>query len=265
VREWIEVKESTGKGLGVFATTDIPCGARVLAEEPLLRRDEENGSSIDILSAFEKLSVSQKNSYLQLRGFAGAAFKRAAEDETGRAWQAMSPMERKILTIWAANTFGHVFLLGSRFNHSCIPNINFAYNPDLDKETFHAVRNITAGEELTITYIDGMNRTRKQRQVELDKRGFICDCPACENTKEGETREKKRAQMLDLDQALAIQMRLRTSAAWSQATRLTQRLAAIQRSEGLLTRPLGITSVHQSSPPIESDSILDIMTLLRSV
>jgi hypothetical protein len=85
VREWIEVKESTGKGLGVFATTDIPCGARVLAEEPLLRRDEENGSSIDILSAFEKLSVSQKNSYLQLRGFAGAAFKRAAEDETGRA------------------------------------------------------------------------------------------------------------------------------------------------------------------------------------
>jgi hypothetical protein len=83
------VKESTGKGLGVFATTDIPRGARVLAEEPLLKVDEKYGSAKDILLAFERLSVSQKNSYLQLRGYAGAAFKRSAEKEIGRAWQAM--------------------------------------------------------------------------------------------------------------------------------------------------------------------------------
>jgi hypothetical protein len=227
--------------------------------------DEENGSSKDILTAFKKLSVSRQNSYLQLRGFAGAAFKRSAEKEIGRTWQAMLPTERKILAIWAANAFGHVFLLGSRFNHSCIPNIHFAYNPDLDKETFHAVRNITAGEELTITYVDGMNRTKGQRQVELDERGFVCDCPACENTEEGAMKEEKRAKMFDMDQDIAIQLRLRTPAAWSKAMRLTQRLAAIQKSEGLLTRPLGITSVFQSFLPIKSDSILDIMTLPRPV
>ena len=186
MRDSIEVKESTGKGLGVFAITDIPCGARVLAEEPLLRVDEGNGSAKDILSAFQKLSVSQQHLYLQLHGFAGAAFKRSAEKEIGRAWPASPLRERDILAIWAANGFGHVFLLGSRFNHSCIPNIHFAYNPTLDKETFHAVRNIAAGEELTITYIDGMNRTRGQRKVELDERGFVCDCPACENTKDGQ-------------------------------------------------------------------------------
>jgi hypothetical protein len=265
MRAWIEVKESAGKGLGVFATADIPCGTRVLAEEPLLKVDEENGSTKDILLAFEKLSVSQKESYLQLREFAGAAFKCSAEAEIGRDWEAMSPLERKILAIWAANAFGHVFLLGSRFNHSCIPNIHFAYNPDLGKETFHAVRNITAGEELTITYIDGINRTKGQRLAELDKREFVCDCPACENTEEGAMKETKRAEMFHLDQNLAIELRLHTPAAWSQALRLAQRLAAMQKSEGLLTRPLGITSVFQSSLPIRSNSILDIMTLLRPV
>jgi hypothetical protein len=253
VREWIEVKESTGKGLGVFATTDIPCGARVLAEEPLLKVDEEDGSAKDILSAFEKLSVSQKNSYLQLHGLAGAAFKRSAEKEIGRAWQAMSPVERKVLAIWAANAFGHVFLLGSRINHSCIPNIHFAYNPDLDKETFHAVRYITAGEELTITYIDGTNRTRAQRRAELDERGFLCDCSACEDTIEGKKKEEKRANLLKLDQDLALTLRIRTPAAWSQAVRLAQSLAAIQKSEGLLTRALGITYVSRSSRSFKSD------------
>jgi hypothetical protein len=59
VRERIEVKESTGKRLGVFAITDILCGACVLAEEPLLKVDEEDGSAKDMLFAFEKLSVSQ--------------------------------------------------------------------------------------------------------------------------------------------------------------------------------------------------------------
>ena len=80
------MRESTGKGLGVFAVTDIPCGARVLAEEPLLKVDEENGILKDILSAFRKLSASQKDSYLQLHRFAGAAFKHSAEKEVGRAW-----------------------------------------------------------------------------------------------------------------------------------------------------------------------------------
>ena len=127
----------------------------------------------------------------------------------------MSPLKREVLAIWAVNAFGQVFLLGSRFNHSCIPNIHFAYNPNLGKETFHTVRYITAGEELTITYIDCMNRTKGQRQVGLDERGFVCDCLACENTKERAMKEEQRAKMLDLDQDLAISLRLRTPAAWS--------------------------------------------------
>ena len=85
MRESIKVKESTGKGLGVFAVTDIPCRACVLAKEPLLKADKGNSSAKDILSAFKKLSVSQQHLYLQLRRFAGAAFKRSAEKEIRQA------------------------------------------------------------------------------------------------------------------------------------------------------------------------------------
>lgn len=39
----------------------------------------------------------------------------------------------------------------------------------LKEEIFHAIRDIMAGEELTVMYINGTNRTRDQRKAELDK------------------------------------------------------------------------------------------------
>lgn len=96
-----------------------------------------------------------------------------------------------------------MFAFGPRINHSCIPKIHFAWNSSVEKETFHVVRDIAVDEELFIMYNLGTNRTRKQRQLELDKYEFLCDCPACENTIEGKKREEKRAQLFTLDQELA--------------------------------------------------------------
>jgi hypothetical protein len=156
-------------------------------------------------------------------------------------WQEIPELHRTVLAIYAANAFGRVFLLGSRINHSCLPNINFAYNSMLEKETFHAIRDITAGEELTIMYINGTNRTRSQRQAELDKWGFRCTCPACENTLQGRKREEKRAQLFTLDQGLAMNIRFGTEKSWRKALQMAQRMAAIQKSEGLLNRELGVS------------------------
>lgn len=115
----------------------------------------------------------------------------------GQAWLDLSVLHRKVLAIYAANAFGGgggagVFLLGSCINNSCLPNINFTYNIVLKEETLHAIRDITEGSELTIMYIDGTNRTRDQRQAQLDERGIRCVCLACENTPQGRKREEKR-------------------------------------------------------------------------
>lgn len=194
----VEVKASALKGLGVFTKANIPCGSRVFAEPALLEVKGE--SAKDIVRAFESLPLSQQNLYLDLHRYACQRFKRAVEREMEQGWKKILELHRRVLAIYAVNAFGNVFLLGSRINHSCIPNIHFANNSVLEQETFHAVRDIMAGEELTITYISGTNHTRSQRQAELDKWGFQCTCPACDNTLQGREREQKRVELSVLDQ-----------------------------------------------------------------
>ncbi|KFY65616.1 hypothetical protein V496_02447 [Pseudogymnoascus sp. VKM F-4515 (FW-2607)] len=138
-RHLIEQKESQGRGLGIFATGYIPCGTRIVAESALLKisRDTTTDAKV-IVRAFEGLSSSQKKAYLELHDYACDLFKRAAEREMDQDWEKIPELHRKVLGVWAANAFGSVFLLGSRINHSCTPNVNFAYNSALEKETYHA-------------------------------------------------------------------------------------------------------------------------------
>ncbi|KAF2825868.1 SET domain-containing protein, partial [Ophiobolus disseminans] len=195
-RHLIEVKESKGRGLGVVAIADIPRGTRVVAEAGLLQIDRSHTGSKDILRAFESRLPSEKSAYLELHAYACNALKRTTEQELGMPWLRISALHRKVLSIWDANTFGDVFPLGSRLNHSCIPNINFAYNPSLEKETFHAVRDIAGGDELTVMYINGVSHTYSQRQAELTKWGFTCTCPGCDTTAaDHEEKEEKRAKL----------------------------------------------------------------------
>lgn len=237
----VEVRESGGKGLGVFARSNIPQGTRVISEPALLEVSSVDSNAKDIVLAFDQLPLSQQESFLKLHGYACDSFKRAAEREMQQTWQEIPELHRTVLAIYAANAFGSVFLLGSRINHSCLPNIHFAYNSMLKEETFHAIRDIMAGEELTIMYINGTNRTRDQRKAELDKWGFTCSCPVCEDTLQGKEREEKRAQLFALDQELAMDAQLGSEKSCGKALRVAQRMAAIQISEGILHRELGVS------------------------
>ncbi|KAJ5374219.1 hypothetical protein N7517_006225 [Penicillium concentricum] len=116
------------------------------------------------MPAFERLPPSRQESLLEPYGYAGELSKHFVEFEIGKSWEELPELHRKVFAIYAANTFGgFVFFLGYRLNHSCIPNLNFAYNPILKEEMFHIIRDIMAGEQLTVMYIEGTNRTRRQR------------------------------------------------------------------------------------------------------
>jgi hypothetical protein len=230
----MEVKQADSKGLGGFAVADIPRGTRILAEEGMLQIVGAHAEAKEILDAFERISKSQQNSYLELHAYAHQNLIRAVERELGQRWNDISELHRKVLSVWATNTFGEVFLLGSRFNHSCIPNVDFAYNTNLKKETFHAVRDIAAGEELTVMYIDGVCLTHAHRQSKLDNWGFTCMCLACDTAAPGyQASEDKRALLFQHDQALERSVRYRQ---WDKAQTAAQKLAAIQFSEGFLGR-----------------------------
>eukprot|EP00759_Apiculatamorpha_spiralis_P042971 PhF_6_TR40689/c0_g1_i1/m.61155 len=73
-----------------------------------------------------------------------------------------------------------IYRIGSCFNHSCDPNVQISYDEE-NRETLVAVamRNVAAGEELMISYIDE-NLSYWHRQLHLyDHYLFTCTCSKC--------------------------------------------------------------------------------------
>ncbi|EPE26626.1 SET [Glarea lozoyensis ATCC 20868] len=151
---------------------------------------------LEILLGFSRLTSSQKKSYLELHAYISDQVKTLAE-QTGRTWDEISEMDRKILSVHATNSFEDgVFLFGSRFNHSCAPNVAFLYDSNMAKMSFRATSNIPTGEELNISYISLPDLPRSLRKEKLSHWGFICTCLACEDSPRSEQGERRRHELI---------------------------------------------------------------------
>jgi len=77
----------------------------------------------------------------------------------------------------------------SRFNHDCEPNAEYFRRGEFGLVQVN--RDIKSGEEITLSYIgevDGLEK--KQRQDELEKWGFTCECYLCKNEGKNEKLDK---------------------------------------------------------------------------
>ena len=87
-----------------------------------------------------------------------------------------------------------IFVKGSRFNHSCIPNAYFTYHASRPAHmTINAMVPIQKSEEIFINYNAQTNFvTRAQRREALNHWMFDCDCLSCtENSVESDRRRLK--------------------------------------------------------------------------
>jgi hypothetical protein len=84
-----------------------------------------------------------------------------------------------------------IFLKASRFNHACHPfaTCTYHWNEDQKKLVFRTLRDITAGEEMTISYIGWSTAT----SLLHDNYGFWCDCPGCPPVKDADAHAKMLA------------------------------------------------------------------------
>ncbi|KAI8958639.1 SET domain-containing protein [Daldinia sp. FL1419] len=157
---------SPGKGWGGFATRLIERRDAILVEAPLfvIPKPSQYITEEDVIRAFQKLRPSAKQQFLLLRDNADGPFMSMNEAFAENSF--ISP-----------DKSGHgLFLLHSRFNHSCMPN---AKVPEYagNAMTLFASRDIMAGEEITFCYNDDFEcRTRRERHEALR---FTCDCRAC--------------------------------------------------------------------------------------
>lgn len=96
---------------------------------------------------------------------------------------ARTAKEPSTLSIFMTNAMGcenggAVFETASRFNHSCIPNAYFSWSKANGVEQIYAIRDIEAGEEITLSYCDPLYEY-SQRCWEFQHYDFTCLCPAC--------------------------------------------------------------------------------------
>ena len=167
------IKSIPGKGIGVVATSPITKGEVVLSEAPLfiqpISGDEHTiAASLSTKTADERrqfFELTNCSSYQKLPRLEGIfktnAFPCGSHNAHERAFKA------------------GIFLQGSRFNSSCVPNVNNYWSEKKQAIGFRALRDIEEGEELCITYISEM-KSRASRQLELqEKFAFECHCDAC--------------------------------------------------------------------------------------
>ncbi|USP75439.1 uncharacterized protein yc1106_02713 [Curvularia clavata] len=172
------VEPSHGRGLGVFAVHDLDIGDIVMRETPIIKISlsevvKGGGYPMDVVSKlvhdeFNMLSSSAQEEVLALTYYTTPG-ENTPPDTLGNIFRTN-----------AYNTGDKVGLFPriARINHSCRPNTSYYWNEKLNKRIVYATRKIKAGEELFVSYIS-LLLSREDRQKQLDRYGFKCQCEAC--------------------------------------------------------------------------------------
>lgn len=166
-----ELKPSPGKGWGAFATRRIGRGSLILSEKPLfvIRRPHTEITDYHVAIAFQRLSASQKAQFLLLRDNGSRPFTSMNEAFAENSFN-LANSDRDDHPAYG------LFLLHSRFNHSCLPNSKVP-TPSGEIISIFATRDIDSGEEITFCYdtgFEGMIRDERHKALR-----FACDCKAC--------------------------------------------------------------------------------------
>jgi len=196
----ISLEEIPRKGVGCVAVMDLGPGTLVLREEPALYVTPDIDGHAETISAFAELSIEEQNKVLELynaytmqEGLWTKTMRKELDvcvDEAGDISYTGVPTETalKVWQIWLTNAYDQgIFLLLSRFNHSCQPNTEYFWNTDLEVWALdvRTVRQVRTGEELTVCYRSFWPNTTRERQAMLrESYSFDCSCEGCDISEE---------------------------------------------------------------------------------
>eukprot|EP00966_Prymnesium_polylepis_P238483 5515207-Prymnesium_polylepis.2 len=159
----------------------------------------------------------------------------------------------RALAIWICNAYpaepdsgssdalsAAVYRVASRINHACLPNAAQAWNRELRRITFQAVRPIAPGDEITASYLGGAGAslTRDERQAELRNLGFECACALCaraESDARAEISDARRARIALLRAQLEAERLAGKGSArtYGQCCGMLDELLRLLREEGI--------------------------------
>lgn len=185
------IRSIQNKGKGLITRVSIASGTRILIEKPLFTASSLVGSLDNVVLAKVKaLSKEQQRQFLSLcNNFPGknpfsGIFKTNA------------------LPCGPDSPIGAVYANICFINDTCIPNSHNNWNSKTGLETIHAIRDIKAGEEITISY--EAREPARQRLIKLrDAFGFDCKCELCSRpATELQESDARRIKIKQLDEAI---------------------------------------------------------------
>jgi hypothetical protein len=160
-----------GKGKGLIQVQDISKGTRILSEKPLFRIPrfglEQPAIEKAITNKHNLLSQDDQRTFLSLHN-----------NTPGASYPLTGIAKTNALPLGTDASEGGLFPEASRINHACLPNCQYTQNDNIGEETIHAVRLISKGEEITISYTD-KGPFESQRRSLKNLFGFDCTCELC--------------------------------------------------------------------------------------
>ena len=200
------VRESPGKGRGLFATRKIMEGQVILEELPLFTHNDEM-SPVELLSVhIPNIDEETKAKILELSDPAENLkslepdtveeltskepvmmfWKKAKTDEASKIFRIFTGNAIKICgdeDLYDTTECGLYYKI-SLINHACVPNATVSWvMGDFQRHQVRAMMAIEKNEEILISYRnkeDFIFRSKGlRRQQLLELRGFLCQCSEC--------------------------------------------------------------------------------------
>ena len=191
-----------GKGQGLIAVHDISKGTRILSDKPLFRV-ERYGSAPPVAleraisSELDKLSQDDRRTFLSLHN-----------NEPDPSYPLTGIVKTNALPLGTDASEGGLFPQASRINHACVPNCQHTWNDNIGEETIHAVRPISKGEEITISYADIGTFESRRRHLKRSF-GFDCTCELCSLPEDARAMsDNRQSEIKRLDELLGDGSRL---------------------------------------------------------
>ncbi|KAJ7198584.1 hypothetical protein GGX14DRAFT_536724 [Mycena pura] len=173
------IADAGSKGAGMFAARDIPAGALILVDRPVVVVPSSVSSSWK-REAFDALlpRISQK-SRDALLALANCHSLSKCPVIEGIALTNAFQIALPTPPLAAPQEYGGVFPDISRANHSC--GLNTAVKWDLASfsVSMYSLRDVRAGEEIHNQYIDVL-ASRAERRAQLARYDFECMCVHCD-------------------------------------------------------------------------------------
>ncbi|EAU90717.1 hypothetical protein CC1G_03986 [Coprinopsis cinerea okayama7 len=272
IRNRLVVRETgDGSGLGVFATEDIKRYEPVLVERPFLVYPIQN---IFGRINSEGLSELSDNQIAQLYMKKAEGMLRYAVDQQmmSRARKGFLELGNShlndgsgpLLGIVRTNGFGISFgerlpglddefnqgyaaiaKVGSRFNHSCTPDVVQGFDAATFSIRFTATRDIKAGSQVHVGYAL-TNAPKAERQKALERYGFECKCRACVHA------TPQSDKLRQISNKMTQTMRRQAINVWSKDRKLTEdvlkpvlEMKKRMEEEGLDTIEAGYTTIYE--------------------